>query len=338
MFSTWIIVSAWVVTDFKHVPKCSICIKSISSPKSSFIIVAPVNKARSSKVSLLLTPYIGASIILIFILPFILFIASADTTCCSASPIIRSGLLFFITYSNIDWIFLIFSMLFSTINTRGFSNSAECVSWLVIKCGLFQPASYCIPSTFSTIVSGKSCVSIITTPVSSTCLKASPISSPKTLSLLDEIVATWSIFLPLILSLFFSKCFITLSTAEFIPSFKDLLFTLPLSLYASSNIANANTVAVVVPSPASLTVFLAASFNNLAPIFSTGSNNNIESATVTPSLVIVGFPLLSSNITHFPLAPNVELTACVSFLIPSNTLSLASIPKFKCLTIVSFVI
>jgi len=51
-------------------------------------------------------------------------------------------------------------------------------------------------------------------------------------------------------------------------------------------------------------------------MFSTGSNNIISFATVTPSLVICGSPLLSSSITHLPLAPKVELTALVSFSIP----------------------
>ena len=82
----------------------------MSSPKSSFIIVAPVSKARSRSVSFLLIPYVGASIILTFILPLILFIASADITCGSASPIINKDLLFLITYSNIPCIFLILSI------------------------------------------------------------------------------------------------------------------------------------------------------------------------------------------------------------------------------------
>jgi len=43
----------------------------------------------------------------------------------------------------------------------------------------------------------------------------------------------------------------------------------------------------------------------------------------------------SSNITHLPLAPNVELTALVNFVIPSKTLFLASSPKLKFLTIAS---
>ena len=73
-------------------------------------------------------------------------------------------------------------------------------------------------------------------------------------------------------------------------------------------------------------------------MFSTGSNNIIESATVTPSFVITGLPELSSSSTHLPLAPNVEPTALVSFSIPINTLSLASFPKLRFLTIPSDII
>ena len=61
-------------------------------------------------------------------------------------------------------------------------------------------------------------------------------------------------------------------------------------LFAVFNNASANTVAVVVPSPASLTVLLAASFNSVAPMFSTGCNKTTLSATVTPSFVITGRP------------------------------------------------
>ena len=132
---------------------------------------------------------------------------------------------------------------------------------------------------------------------------------------------------------FSSKYFITFSTAELIPFFNSL--GLMLGFIALFSIAWANTVAVVVPSPASLTVWRAASFKSVAPMFSTGSKSVIVLATVTPSFVICGFPLESSNITHLPPAPKVELTAFVSLSIPLNTLFLASLPKLRCLTIES---
>ena len=161
-------------------------------------------------------------------------------------------------------------------------------------------------------------------------------SWPNSRSLLADIVATCSITSPFTSEECFSRYCTTLSTAKLIPSFNSLEFK-SLCLSASNSIACANTVAVVVPSPASVTVFLAASFKSLAPMFSTGSNNITESATVTPSFVILGLPPVSSSITHLPLAPNVELTACVSFSIPLNIADLASSPKLRCFTIVSFI-
>ena len=204
------------------------------------------------------------------------------------------------------------------------SSSATLESCLVIKCEFVSPFSYCNPSINSAVVSDNSVVSIITTPVSSTDLKAFAIVVPSFISLLVDILATWSIISPVTSTEAFSKCCTTFCTALSIPSFNPLA---PNSFnlgYASFKIECASTVAVVVPSPASLTVFLAASFKSVAPIFSIGSNNTIESATVTPSFVITGFPAPSSNITRLPLAPRVELTAFVSLFIPSNSLSLAS--------------
>ena len=99
------IVSIWLVTLFCISPKCSGPIKSISSPKSSFIIVAPVNIERSSNVSFLLIPYTGASITFTFILPLTLFIAKADNTCWLTSAIISKDLLFLITCSKTFCIF-----------------------------------------------------------------------------------------------------------------------------------------------------------------------------------------------------------------------------------------
>src|SRR6266508_840253 len=74
--------------------------------------------------------------------------------------------------------------------------------------------------------------------------------------------------------------------------------------------ACANTVAVVVPSPATSDVLLATSRTICAPIFSSGSFNSISLATVTPSFVIVGDPNFLSRMTLRALVPTVPLTAC----------------------------
>ena len=132
-----------------------------------------------------------------------------------------------------------------------------------------------------------------------------------------DIVATWSIISPSTGIAIFSKYAITFSTPLAIPSFSVRELSCSNALYAFLRIECASTVAVVVPSPASCTVFRAASFKSVAPMFSTGSRKNILFATVTPSFVITGLPLSFSSITLRPLAPSVELTAFVSFSIPS---------------------
>ena len=68
----------------------------------------------------------------------------------------------------------------------------------------------------------------------------------------------------------------------------------------SRTIAHASTVAVVVPSPATSSVFLATSLTSSAPIFSYGSSRSISLAMETPSLVIVGAPHFFSRTTLRP--------------------------------------
>ncbi len=67
--------------------------------------------------------------------------------------------------------------------------------------------------------------------------------------------------------------------------------------------ASASTVAVVVPSPATSLVLLAASLTSLAPRFSYGSSSSMSSATVTPSLVIFGEPQPLSSTALRPRGP-----------------------------------
>ena len=132
--------------------------------------------------------------------------------------------------------------------------------------------------------------------------------------------------------LFLSSCFNIFSRTMFVASLISLT-VYPCTWFISWSRECARTVAVVVPSPASLTVFLAASFISVAPKFSTGLINITDSATVTPSLVIIGLPIESSYITHFPEAPSVEATAFDSFSTPCMILSLACSPKVKSFTI-----
>ena len=86
----------------------------------------------------------------------------------------------------------------------------------------------------------------------------------------------------------------------------------------SRTIAHASTVAVVVPSPATSSVFLATSLTSSAPIFSYGSSSSISLAIETPSLVIVGAPHFFSSTTLRPLGPSVTRTASASLFMPAS--------------------
>src|SRR5271169_5862166 len=88
--------------------------------------------------------------------------------------------------------------------------------------------------------------------------------------------------------------------------------------------ACASTVAVVVPSPATSSVFFATSLTSSAPIFSHGSSSSISFAMDTPSLVIVGAPHFFSSTTFRPLGPRVTFTASASWFIPRSRPRLAS--------------
>src|SRR3954468_3900601 len=91
--------------------------------------------------------------------------------------------------------------------------------------------------------------------------------------------------------------------------------------------ASASTVAVVVPSPATSLVLLAASLTSLAPMFSYLSLSSTSSATVTPSLVIVGAPQPLSMTALRPRGPRVAFTARASFVTPSRSALRASASK-----------
>src|ERR1700744_1335665 len=82
--------------------------------------------------------------------------------------------------------------------------------------------------------------------------------------------------------------------------------------------ASARTVAVVVPSPATSEVLLAASFTSWAPTFSNLLESSISSATLTPSLVTVGAPQPLSRTAFRPRGPRVDLTAEASLETPSR--------------------
>ena len=84
----------------------------------------------------------------------------------------------------------------------------------------------------------------------------------------------------------------------------------------SCTIDQASTVAVVVPSPATSSVFLATSLTSSAPMRSYGSSRSISLAIDTPSFVIVGAPHFLSSTTLRPFGPSVTRTASANLFIP----------------------
>src|SRR5205085_2020189 len=118
---------------------------------------------------------------------------------------------------------------------------------------------------------------------------------------------------------------LTRSTAASMPRLSDIGLA-PAATFRrpSRTSAWARTVAVVVPSPATSSVFFATSLTSSAPIFSHGSSSSISLAMDTPSLVIVGAPHFFSSTTLRPLGPRVTFTASASWFIPRSRPRLAS--------------
>ena len=104
----------------------------------------------------------------------------------------------------------------------------------------------------------------------------------------------------------------------------------------SLTIVWANTVAVVVPSPASSDAFEATSFTICAPMFSNLSLSSISLATETPSFVTVGAPKALSKTTLRPFGPNVTLTAFARMFTPSSIPWRALSPNFTSLAAMIF--
>jgi hypothetical protein len=103
------------------------------------------------------------------------------------------------------------------------------------------------------------------------------------------------------------------STAFSMPRLIDIGLAPAATLRSPSfTIDWASTVAVVVPSPATSSVFLATSLTSSAPTFSSGSSSSISFAMETPSFVIVGAPHFFSSTTLRPFGPSVILTALAS--------------------------
>src|SRR5947207_12269311 len=107
------------------------------------------------------------------------------------------------------------------------------------------------------------------------------------------------------------------TTARSMPRFRSIGLAPAATFFRPSvTIAWASTVAVVVPSPATSLVLVAASLSSWAPMFAKGSASSISLATVTPSWVTVGAPNFLSSATLRPFGPSVVLTASASVSMP----------------------
>ncbi len=168
---------------------------------------------------------------------------------------------------------------------------------------------------------------------------ASAIRLPILSSLLAEIDPTCAISLVVVQGLLiFLSSSIAALTALSIPRLRSIgLWPATTYFIPSRTIDWANTVAVVVPSPAMSAVFDATSLTICAPMFWSLSFNSISFATETPSLVMVGPPNERSITTLRPLGPRVTFTAFARIFTPStiftralspNTTSFAAMIKF----------
>ena len=168
------------------------------------------------------------------------------------------------------------------------SNTHSSRFWSFINNGELYPLSTFIPVVVSEYVSEVCERSTVTIPVLPTLLYTSAIIVPILLSLFAEIVATSTIMLS-VTSVDFSFNFST-TLVVISDMFRRTSVLLCLSVINSNPLNtkdSVKTIAVVVPSPALVAVWSAASFIILTARFSTGSNNSIDRATVTPSLVTV---------------------------------------------------
>src|SRR6202158_2393569 len=190
-----------------------------------------------------------------------------------------------------------------------------------------------MPSTTSSSVSSDLASSTVMTPSLPTFFMASARNLPISASPLEEIVPTWAISSFEVTFLeFLTRSATTASTARSIPRFRSIGF-MPAAtdLAPSRMMAAANTVAVVVPSPAASADLEATSRTIWAPMFSNLSSSSISLATVTPSLVMRGAPNDLSSTTLRPLGPSVTLTALARMSTPRSMRSRASTPNLTSL-------
>src|SRR5690606_8100459 len=197
-----------------------------------------------------------------------------------------------------------------------------------------KPLSNCTPSVMSSSVASVDDSSTVMTPSSPIFSTASPNMAPMSGSR-DVTVPTWAMLSrPLTGVALDLSSSTTLSAAAWIPR-PSAVGLAPAATLRRPTFTNAcaNTVAVVVPSPATSLVWVATFLASCAPRFSNGSSSSTSRATVTPSRVTVGPPNFLSSTTCRPLGPRVTLTASASLFTPRSSDRRATSSKLICLGI-----
>src|SRR4051795_2972041 len=203
----------------------------------------------------------------------------------------------------------------------------------LIMYGEIQPFSTWTPSTNSTEIPGTSDSSTVTTPSVPTRSSASAIASPMTSSSFAAIVAMWaSCERPSIGRATRWSSATRHAVASSMPRRSSMgLAPSSSASMPSRTMAWASSVAVVVPSPVRSLVLLATSRTSCAPMFLNGSESSTSRAIDTPSLVIVGAPVMRSSTTLRPWGPSVTLTVSASSSTPACSSLRASWLKWRIL-------
>ena len=253
-------------------------------------------------------------------------VASASPS--TSSEMMSSGLPDWMTFSSSGSMSLTLEILDSTSRMYGSSRTASWRSGSVTKYADRKPLSKRMPSVSSSSRPRAFDSSTVTTPSLPTLSSASAIRSPIDWSP-AEMAAVAAISSLVSTSLAEdSRRSVTASTAFSMPRFSAIGLAPAATLRRPSRTsAWASTVAVVVPSPATSSVFLATSLTSSAPIFSNGSSSSISLAMETPSLVMVGAPHFFSSTTLRPLGPRVTFTVSARMLRPRSIPRRASSSK-----------
>src|ERR1700733_4526774 len=179
--------------------------------------------------------------------------------------------------------------------------------------------------------------STVMTPSLPTFCIASAIMRPISTSPFAEMVPTCAVSASVVIFLLrFLSSSTKAVTALSTPRFRSIGFMpAETARKPSRTIACANTIAVVVPSPAMSEVLDATSRTICAPMFSNLSESSISLATMTPSLVMRGAPNDLSSTTLRPFGPSVTLTAFARISTPRSIRSRASLENFTSLAAIS---